>query len=769
MTELTDGLGNTTTWTFDALGRRTAQSARGTGSQPTLIAWAYETAGRVASRTADSVATTYTYDDNSNRLTAQTGSGPTITATYDRLNRPLSVSVSNDSSAGTTYSYSLTAPSWTDPSGSYTATLDAFDRQVELADPVNGSTHWAFSYRADGQPALVDAPNGNDTTFTYDAAGSVVNKKTAAGSTRRVEYAWTRNRAGNLLTEDYTKATDAAIPAGFAYDGVGRLAAFTRDGATTLYGWQTVPNRASTQYASDPAVTTSYNDANRPTSDSAGGTYSNDAEGRITARPSQQLEWDALGRLTAVWNATHTTRLAAYSYDALDRLLIIDRGTTDQLRFRYVGLTARVAQVVDHDASSVIRSVANNWSGERLLDWTGSGTNLRYYGTNGHHDVSWTATSTGTVDATLRFDPWGSLTSSSGSSLPDFRFQGSWLDAATSMYWVVARWYAPDIGRFVSEDSTFGDPEAPPTWHLYAYGSGQPVTRVDPNGRWWFKVPFNMTVGGIAATWYGGANTWRSLATINRKINLYFGSSSTTIVRQGTCIYIPREWVLPPNTAPLGKDNCVPPSGIVRPPITLDPYYRQVIADAQRGSRGSGVAAFNNWWAALFNFTRSDLIDLTRRLTGFRPFEPGPNDLAQHIREANDRAQEFIKSVPRPGWRPKIWYVDQGVPEILGQKAASGNYVTVGQYIFINGAAPSPARHFKAHEYVHILEWEGRGNDYLNSYLWNFTMGAGGGASNPDEAPSYLWEAWSLYLPADLQPWEIWLRPGEIRRRPHFD
>ena len=52
-----------------------------------------------------------------------------------------------------------------------------------------------------------------------------------------------------------------------------------------------------------------------------GAAYSSDVEGRLTARPGQILVWDDLGRLTAVKNASTQAVVAAYSYDALDRLL----------------------------------------------------------------------------------------------------------------------------------------------------------------------------------------------------------------------------------------------------------------------------------------------------------------------------------------------------------------------------------------------------------------------------------------------------------------
>jgi hypothetical protein len=60
--------------------------------------------------------------------------------------------------------------------------------------------------------------------------------------------------------------------------------------------------------------------------------------------------------------------------------------------------------------------------------------------------VTWTADSTGSVVATARYDPFGALVASSG-TVPDSRWQGSWLDTSVGLYYVGARWYAPDLGR----------------------------------------------------------------------------------------------------------------------------------------------------------------------------------------------------------------------------------------------------------------------------------------------------------------------------------
>lgn len=84
-----------------------------------------------------------------------------------------------------------------------------------------------------------------------------------------------------------------------------------------------------------------------------------------TYRPLQRLVSDS--------------RLAAYTYDLLDRLLLADDGTT-RTRFRYVGQTTAIAQTVNDQTGAVIVSIGVDWTGEHCLDWTGSGQNVRFNG-----------------------------------------------------------------------------------------------------------------------------------------------------------------------------------------------------------------------------------------------------------------------------------------------------------------------------------------------------------------------------------------------------
>ena len=499
-TSRTDGLGKTVVWKYDDIGNQIRQENRSDPPMTASITWTYDAAGRILTRTADSATTTYTYDLAGNKLTASDGTF-TINAAYDRLNRALTV---DDEDAGTTadttYTYSLTTPAWTDPTGSYGVTLDAFDRPTAVNDPVMASD-FTWTYRADGLPSAFGQPNGNATDLSYDKLGRLTGSDDdTAGGTDRAVYGYTYNRAGQILTEAATVTGDASNGTiTYAYDPLGRLASSTLSSVATLYGWDAVPNRTSVKVGAGATATTSFNAADRPTS----GTnptvsYSSDDDGRLTARPNQTLIWDHLGRLTTVKNAAGTLTLATYTYDPLDRLRMIDYGGGVRIRFRYVGLTTAVAQWIDDAAGTVTRSVGTGWRGERLLDWTGSGSNVRIYGENGHHDVTWLASDTGPVSQSLRYDPYGNPRATVPTGYSPFRFQGSYHDATTDLSWVVTRWYAEALGTFISEDSLLGEPIDPPSRHLYAYGQGEPIGRWDPDGRcWWLLAPAATGVGAL--------------------------------------------------------------------------------------------------------------------------------------------------------------------------------------------------------------------------------------------------------------------------------
>ncbi len=480
MTSRTDGLGASVVWTYDKRGNRLTQANR-VGSPAVAITWTHDNADRMKTRVADSVTITYGHDENGNLTSAQ-GPAGTISTTFDRLGRPTSVTP-DDGSTNTTWTHSFTAPSRTDASGTSTFAVDRFGRETSATLPLSASA-FTTAYRADGSPSTRTQPNANTTTHGYDTIGRLLTKVTtgSGGTPTRASLTYTYNRAGVRLSEASTVTGDPANgTASFAYDAIGRLTSYASplgSGSDQAYGWQKVPNRDSLTIGTGTPSTLTYDAADRMTTSG----YSHDADGRMTGQPGQTLVWDSLGRLKEVRNSSTDALISAYTYDALDRLRTVARGST--IRFRYVGTSTQVSEVVDDGTNASQLKVGNGWSGERLATWTGTNSNPRYLGTNGHGDVTWSADGSGVVVNSLRYDPWGNVAAASGSSLPDWRYQGSWNDTSTGLSWVVTRWYAPWLGRFISEDSLLGEPTNPLSRHLYAYAEGDPVGGWDPDGRW---------------------------------------------------------------------------------------------------------------------------------------------------------------------------------------------------------------------------------------------------------------------------------------------
>jgi len=85
---------------------------------------------------------------------------------------------------------------------------------------------------------------------------------------------------------------------------------------------------------------------------------------------------------------------------------------------------------------------------------------------------------------------------------------------------------------------------------------------------------------------------------------------------------------------------------------------------------------------------------------------------------------------------------------------------TEGEYVFLEGNTST--LRLLAHEYIHVLQYEGRGYSFHVGYAFDyFACGLCSGAANKSEAPAYLWEAWMTVFAAwEASPWQIWRRPS---------
>ena len=89
-------------------------------------------------------------------------------------------------------------------------------------------------------------------------------------------------------------------------------------------------------------------------------------------------------------------------------------------------------------------------------------------------------------------------------------YTGGIYDQSTGLYYLNARYYNPEDGRFMTEDSYRGEIMKPEIGHLYVYCANNPVNYVDPSGHFAIAVPVLVKlvlVGGTVI--YVSYSTWK--------------------------------------------------------------------------------------------------------------------------------------------------------------------------------------------------------------------------------------------------------------------
>jgi len=80
------------------------------------------------------------------------------------------------------------------------------------------------------------------------------------------------------------------------------------------------------------------------------------------------------------------------------------------------------------------------------------------------------------------YDAFGRLLHQEGSSSNPHRYTGERLDPGLNHYYLRARYYNTDLGRFLTSDPFQGRIIEPQTLHKYVYTANSPVDHTDPQG-----------------------------------------------------------------------------------------------------------------------------------------------------------------------------------------------------------------------------------------------------------------------------------------------
>jgi len=422
---------------------------------------------------AGTQSTSYGYDAVG-RLTAASSGISAWSATYNKRGQPTgeTLALTGQPAKALAYAHDTygSLSQLTYPNGEAVAYApDALGRPTRVGNYLSG-----IGYFPNGEIAQASLGNGALYVAEQNARQLLRNFSYGKGSTLNLSEDLSYDKNGNI-----TQITDlAGGPRGktLGYDALDRLTSAT---APSLWGTET--------YAYDPlhnlrsringsqATTYNYDSRNRLASLTGAGATSfiYDPRGNVVGKGSVTLGFDAKNQLLSLPGIS-------YAYDAAGRRVMKAVGSTitysfynqaGQLLHQWEPATGKATNLILLGRKPIARSVR-----------VGTGTATVTYS---YADAQGTplaeANASGTVTATFDYRPYGSQ--ALGTAPNGIGYTGHVNDPESGFVYMQQRYYDPGVGRFLSVDPVGPSPGGGFNFNRYLYTNGNPVTKVDPDGK----------------------------------------------------------------------------------------------------------------------------------------------------------------------------------------------------------------------------------------------------------------------------------------------
>lgn len=505
--------GDSISYTYDGVGNRVKMTdATGT------LDYTYDENNRLKTISKAGIEQiSYTYDDIGNIDTVKDKKGFTTSYTYDRSSRMETIKYTAAGVSKTTsYVYDINGNR---ESVSYHGGVKeeyTYDKNNKLLTLINkradGSIISSYGYTYDlvGRQDTKTDSYGT-TLYNYDSVGRIL-KVTAPGKTSVYTY----DNAGNrqTLNETYTSEQSS----GYKDEATGNEVKYKIKNVQYVYSDANELLKA-VEIMKDAAG----HEVVRKTID-----YKYDNNGNQTLQTVSYVKQyspvteDSIGIVIVGGGASGPTgeisnliETVTNEYDGFNRLKKIETVKSNVKiisEFTYNGDDLRVRKTVKKSTSAYAAEVTNYlYDRQHVILETDGSDNVKvryvrgikyiaridalnkhsYFLYNGHGDVVHTVSEEGVVENNYDYDIWGNPTLAIEEYSCAIRYAGEFYDVETGLYYLRARYYDPYTGRFVSEDSYWGEDANPLSINLYTYCHNDPVNFIDPTGH------FAQIAGGL--------------------------------------------------------------------------------------------------------------------------------------------------------------------------------------------------------------------------------------------------------------------------------
>ncbi|WP_416729349.1 DNRLRE domain-containing protein [Fictibacillus sp. JL2B1089] len=444
------------------------------------VKYGYDMLNRQTFKEVDTLKWNYEYDNNGNLTTVILNSTHDSKYIYDDSNRLVS-EVKGLNSTSLNYDLNDNLISLNSRIGtlnSLTEYMYNTKNKLSLLSDIyfNESLQASYFYDERSNEKKITRSNGTSTDFSYNEPNqlsTITNIHQDGSIINTYNYKYDQN--GNIISFNTNKGTIT-----YVYDSLNQLVKeVLLDGTEIIYEYDEVGNRTKKTESKNGSINTfsfQYDAANQLISVN-GKNNQYDSNGNLTKDDNHIYVYDGENQLIEVKNLLGTS-IAKYTYDHEGRRFSkkTSEGTTN---YFYNG--NKVIYETDEMGNLLVEYTWDAIGNPVTMIKEGQ---IYYYHFNGHKDITALTDTSGNIVAEYEYDAWGNIVSLSGEIAESnpYRYSGYRHDEETKNYYLMSRYYNPEIGRFLTRDSYLGEVSEPLSLNLYSYTHNNPVMFSDHNG-----------------------------------------------------------------------------------------------------------------------------------------------------------------------------------------------------------------------------------------------------------------------------------------------